>query len=167
MITGKGRKAPRPIRQGIESQGVSFRYPDREQYALRDVNLRLLPGEKIALVGANGAGKTTLIKLFTRLYDPTAGRILLDGVDLREYDLEDLRQCIGVMFQGFVRSRVTARENIGFGQIEELVNEERILSASARGGADEVVAQLPRGYDTILGRWFEKGAELSGGHTAL
>ncbi|MCS6881679.1 MAG: ABC transporter ATP-binding protein [Oscillochloridaceae bacterium] len=163
MITGRGRKAPRPIRQGIEFQGVSFRYPDREEYALRDVNLRVLPGEKIALVGANGAGKTTLIKLLTRLYDPTEGRILLDGVDLREYDLDDLRQCIGVIFQDFVRYQVTARENIGFGQIEELANEERILSASARGGADEVIAHLPQGYDTMLGRWFENGAELSGG----
>jgi len=163
MITGKGRKAPRPIRQGIEFQGVSFRYPDREEYALRDVNLRVLPGEKIALVGANGAGKTTLIKLLTRLYDPTEGRILLDGVDLREYDLDDLRQCIGVIFQDFVRYQVTARENIGFGQIEALADEARILSASARGGADEVIAHLPKGYDTILGRWFEKGAELSGG----
>ncbi len=163
MITGKGRKVPRPIRQGIEFQAVSFRYPDREEYALREVSLYVRPGEKIALVGANGAGKTTLIKLLTRLYDPTEGRILLDGVDLREYDLDDLRQCIGVIFQDFVRYQVTARENIGFGQIDELANDERIRSASARGGADEVIAHLPKGYDTILGRWFEKGAELSGG----
>jgi ATP-binding cassette subfamily B protein len=163
MITGKGRKVPRPIAQGIEFRGVSFRYPDREEYALRDVNLVVRPGEKIALVGANGAGKTTLIKLLTRLYDPTEGEILLDGVDLREYELDDLRQSIGVIFQDFVRYQVSARENIGFGQIGELENEARILSASERGGADEVVAKLPKGYDTVLGRWFEKGAELSGG----
>jgi ATP-binding cassette, subfamily B, bacterial len=163
MITGKGRKVPRPITQGIEFRDVSFRYPDREEYALRGVNLLVRPGEKIALVGANGAGKTTLIKLLTRLYDPTEGQILLDGVDLREYDLEDLRECIGVIFQDFVRYQVSARENIGFGQIQELANEPRIMSASERGGADEVIERLPKGYDTVLGRWFEKGAELSGG----
>jgi ATP-binding cassette subfamily B protein len=163
MIKGKGRKVPRPIREGIEFRGLSFRYPDREEYALRDVNLVVRPGEKIALVGANGAGKTTLIKLLTRLYDPTEGAILLDGVDLREYELDDLRECIGVIFQDFVRYQVSARENIGFGQIDELENEPRIRSASERGGADEVVAKLPKGYDTVLGRWFEKGAELSGG----
>ncbi len=163
MIAGQGRKVPRPITQGIEFRAVSFRYPDREEYALREVSLLVPPGEKIALVGANGAGKTTLIKLLTRLYDPDEGQILLDGVDLREYDLEDLRQSIGVIFQDFVRYQVTARENIGFGQIDELANESRIVAAAERGGADEVVAQLPQGYDTILGRWFEKGAELSGG----
>ncbi|NTU84105.1 MAG: ABC transporter ATP-binding protein [Chloroflexales bacterium] len=163
MITGQGRKVPRPIARGIEFRNVSFRYPDREEYALREVSLTVCPGEKIALVGANGAGKTTLIKLLTRLYDPTEGEILLDGVDLREYDLDDLRQSIGVIFQDFVRYQVSARENIGFGQIDQLENEPRILSAAERGGADEVVERLPKGYDTILGRWFEKGAELSGG----
>jgi len=163
MITGQGRPVPHPIAQGIEFRNVSFRYPDREEYALRNVSLTVLPGEKVALVGANGAGKTTLIKLLTRLYDPTEGEILLDGVDLREYDLTDLRECIGVIFQDFVRYQVSARENIGFGQIDQLANEARIISASERGGADEVVAKLPNGYDTVLGRWFEKGAELSGG----
>jgi ATP-binding cassette, subfamily B, bacterial len=163
MITGQGRKVPRPISQGIEFRNVSFRYPDREDWALRGVNLIVRPGEKLALVGANGAGKTTLIKLLTRLYDPTEGQILLDGVDLREYELEDLRQSIGVIFQDFVRYQVSARENIGFGQIEELANEARIVSAAERGGADEVIERLPQGYDTVLGRWFEKGAELSGG----
>jgi ATP-binding cassette subfamily B protein len=142
---------------------VSFRYPDREDWALRELNLTIRPGEKIALVGANGAGKTTLIKLMTRLYDPTEGQILLDGVDLREYDLDDLRQSIGVIFQDFVRYQVSARENIGFGQIKDLDDELRIVSAAERGGADEVVDRLPQGYDTLLGRWFEKGAELSGG----
>jgi len=163
MRAGEGRKVPRPIAQGIEFRDVSFRYPDREEWALREVNLHIRPGEKIALVGANGAGKTTMIKLLTRLYDPTEGQILLDGVDLREYDLEDLRERIGVIFQDFVRYQVTARENIGFGQIKDLADEERILSASERGGADEVIGRLPQGYDTVLGRWFEKGAELSGG----
>jgi ATP-binding cassette subfamily B protein len=163
MISGAGRKVPRPIAQGIEFRGVSFRYPDREEYALRNVNLMVRPGEKLALVGANGAGKTTLIKLLTRLYDPTEGQIFLDGVDLREYDLDDLRQVIGVIFQDFVRYQVSAGENIGFGQIDQLDNQPRIVAAAQRGGADEVVDKLPKGYETILGRWFEKGAELSGG----
>lgn len=163
MQSGTGKPIPRPIQQGIEFRGVSFRYPDREDWALRELNLTIRPGEKIALVGANGAGKTTLIKLMTRLYDPTEGQILLDGVDLREYDLDDLRQSIGVIFQDFVRYQVSARENIGFGQIKDLDDELRIVSAAERGGADEVVDRLPQGYDTLLGRWFEKGAELSGG----
>jgi ATP-binding cassette subfamily B protein len=163
MITGQGRKVAHPISQGIEFRNVSFRYPDREEWALHAINLTVRPGEKLALVGANGAGKTTLIKLLTRLYDPTEGQILLDGVDLREYDLDDLRRSIGVIFQDFVRYQVSARENIGFGQIEELANELRIHTAAERGGADEVIERLPKGYDTLLGRWFEKGAELSGG----
>jgi ATP-binding cassette subfamily B protein len=163
MRSGEGIAVPRPIQQGFEFRNVSFRYADREDWALRGVNLTIRPGEKIALVGANGAGKTTLIKLLTRLYDPVEGQILLDGVDLREYDLEDLRDCIGVIFQDFVRYQVTARENIGFGQIKDLDNEARIIAAAERGGADEVMAKLPGGYDTLLGRWFEKGAELSGG----
>jgi ATP-binding cassette subfamily B protein len=163
MPTGQGLRVPRPIAQGIEFRNVSFRYPDREDWALRGLSLTVRPGEKIALVGANGAGKTTLIKLLTRLYDPVEGQVLLDGVDLRDYDLEDLRECIGVIFQDFVRYQVTARENIGFGQIKDLDNEARIISAAERGGADEVLAKLPGGYDTLLGRWFEKGAELSGG----
>jgi ATP-binding cassette subfamily B protein len=156
-------KVPRPIKQGIEFRNVSFRYPDRTEWALHEVNLLIRPGEKIALVGANGAGKTTLIKLLTRLYDPTEGQILLDGIDLREYDLGELRDSIGVIFQDFVRFQLSARENIGFGQIKDLADEPRILAASERGGADEVVDKLPQGYDTVLGRWFEKGSELSGG----
>ncbi|WP_322488808.1 ABC transporter ATP-binding protein [Chloroflexus sp.] len=163
MRHGRNLPVPRPIRQGIEFRNVSFRYPDREEWALRDINLRIRPGEKIALVGANGAGKTTLIKLLTRLYDPTEGQILLEGVDLRDYNINELRQRIGVIFQDFVRYQTTARENIGFGQIDELANEPRIRLAAVRGGADEVLAQLPHGYDTMLGRWFENGAELSGG----
>ncbi len=163
MQEGRNLPVPRPIRWGIEFRNVSFRYPDREEWALREINLRIEPGEKIALVGANGAGKTTLIKLLTRLYDPTEGQILLDGVDLRDYNISELRQRIGVIFQDFVRYQTTARENIGFGQIDELANEPRIRSAAVRGGADEVLNHLPQRYDTMLGRWFENGAELSGG----
>lgn len=157
------RKVPRPIAQGIEFRNVSFRYPNREGWALRNVSLTIGPGEKIALVGANGAGKTTFIKLLTRLYDPTEGQILLDGVDLREYDLDDLRLRIGVIFQDFVRYMTTARENIGFGQIAALDDIGRIERAAERGGADEVIDDLPQGYDTMLGHWFERGRELSGG----
>ncbi|NCC33430.1 MAG: ABC transporter ATP-binding protein, partial [Chloroflexia bacterium] len=163
MITGEGRPMPSPITEGIEFRNVGFQYPDRTEWALRGINLHVKPGEKIALVGANGAGKTTLIKLLTRLYDPTEGQILLDGVDLRAYNLEELRASIGVIFQDFVRYQASARDNIGFGQIEELANESRIRLAAERGGADEVIAPLPQGYDTILGRWFAGGAELSGG----
>ncbi|HEY0734385.1 MAG TPA: ABC transporter ATP-binding protein [Herpetosiphonaceae bacterium] len=154
---------PRPIRRGIEFRNVSFRYPNRPQYALRNVNLFIGAGEKLALVGNNGAGKTTLVKLMTRLYDPTEGEILLDGVDIREYDVDELRKRIGVIFQDFVRYHATVRENIGFGQIDAMDNEQRIIRAAERGGGDEVVTRLPEGYDTMLGAWFEKGQELSGG----
>jgi ATP-binding cassette subfamily B protein len=157
------RRVARPIQHGIEFRGVSFRYPNRPSWALRDVNLFIRPGEKLALVGPNGAGKTTLVKLLTRLYDPTEGQILLDGVDLREYDLEDLRRCIGVIFQDFVRYHATARENIGYGQIDKMDDTHRIVAAAERGGADEVIDRLPQGYETMLGTWFERGSELSGG----
>jgi ATP-binding cassette subfamily B protein len=157
------QKMPRPIKQGIEFRNVSFRYQNRQNWALRNVSLHIAPGEKLALVGANGAGKTTFVKLLTRLYDPTEGQILLDGVDLREYDIDDLRKRIGVIFQDFVRYHTTARENISFGQIDALEDMERIEDAAERGGADEVIATLPQGYETTLGNWFERGYELSGG----
>jgi ATP-binding cassette subfamily B protein len=156
-------RVPRPIVRGIEFRNVSFKYPGRSDWALRNVSLTIGPGEKLALVGANGAGKTTFIKLLTRLYDPTEGQILLDGVDLREYDLDDLRRRIGVIFQDFVRYMMTAGENIGFGQIEALEDRPRIERAAEQGGADEVIAGLPQGYETMLGAWFERGRELSGG----
>jgi ATP-binding cassette, subfamily B, bacterial len=154
---------PREFKQGLEFRHVWFRYPGREDWALRDLSLVIAPGEKLALVGQNGAGKTTLIKLLTRLYDPTQGEILLDGVDLREYDPDELRKRIGVIFQDFVKYQLTAKENIGFGQIDQLDDDERLASSAERGGADEVLAELPQGIDTMLGRWFEKGHELSGG----
>lgn len=154
---------PQHLRQGLEFRGVSFRYPGRTDWALHDVDLTIAPGEKLALVGPNGAGKTTLIKLLTRLYDPTEGQILLDGVDLRDYEPDDLRRRIGVIFQDFVKYQLTARENIGFGQIDRLDDAPRIADAAQRGGADEVVAELPSGIETMLGRWFDSGHELSGG----
>jgi ATP-binding cassette subfamily B protein len=158
-----GKIAPAPIQEGIRFNNVSFRYPGSEKMVLQNINLFIPPGESIALVGLNGAGKTTLIKLLTRLYDPTEGQILLDGVDLREYDLKTLHQRFGVIFQDYVRYQFSVRENIGFGQIEDLEDTARIESAAERGGADEVVAELPQGYDTVLGRRWERGQELSGG----
>lgn len=158
-----GRVAPAPIREGIEFRHVSFRYPGSDVFVLRDINLHIRPGERIALVGLNGAGKTTLIKLLTRLYDPTEGQVLLDGVDLREYDLATLHQRFGVIFQDYVRYQFTVRENIGFGQVDALDDLDRIQDAAQRGGACPVIEELPHGYDTMLGRRWEKGQELSGG----
>lgn len=158
-----GLIAPAPILQGIEFRNVSFCYPGSDVYVLRGINLHIRPGERIALVGLNGAGKTTLIKLLTRLYDPTEGQVLLDGIDLREYDLASLHQRFGVIFQDFVRYQFTVRENIGFGQVDALDDNERIQDAAERGGATPVIEKMPQGYDTMLGRRWEKGQELSGG----
>jgi ATP-binding cassette, subfamily B, bacterial len=162
-VAAHPRPLPKKITQGLEFRHVWFRYPGREDWALRDLNLSIAAGEKIALVGQNGAGKTTLIKLMTRLYDPTEGQVLLDGVDLREYDLDELRQRVGVIFQDFVKYQLSVKENIGFGQIDRLDDVAQVASSAERGGADSVVAELPEGMDTMLGRWFEKGHELSGG----
>src|SRR3990172_9257838 len=162
-VSASGRRTPSPIREGIEFRDVSFRYPSSEAWVLRDVNLHIRPGERIALVGLNGAGKTTLVKLLTRLYDPTEGQILLDGMDLREYDLTSLRQRIGVIFQDFVQYHLTARENIGFGQVEALENRGQGVAAAQKGGAHPIIEKLPEGYEAWLGRRWEKGHELSGG----
>ncbi|CAG0947497.1 Putative multidrug export ATP-binding/permease protein [Anaerolineae bacterium] len=162
-IATRPARVPRKIQQGIEFRNVGFQYVGQTGWALRDVNLTICPREKIALVGPNGAGKTTLIKLLTRLYDPTEGAILLDGVDLREYDLRELRQRIGVIFQDFVRYHLSAAENVGFGQIEQLDERPRIVSAAEKSGAHSLIAALPEGYETMLGRWFNKGRDLSGG----
>ena len=161
--SGGGRPVPEHFTHGIEFRNVSFRYEGHTQDVLRNVSFHLRPGEKVALVGPNGAGKTTLIKMLTRLYDPTDGQILLDGVDLREYDLLQLRQRIGVIFQDFVRYHLPASENVGFGQVEALDDLERIVAAARKSGADEVIQPLPNGYATVLGRWFSGGRDLSGG----
>ena len=129
---------------------------------LRDLSLHLRRHESVALVGRNGAGKTTLVKLLLRLYDPTEGRILLDGIDLREFDPADLRRQMGVIFQDFVRYELTAGENIGLGQVEALSDSDRLHTAAASAGADTLLRQLPQGLDTQLGRQFG-GRELSGG----
>jgi ATP-binding cassette subfamily B protein len=154
--------APRPIRDGFRFESVSFRYPGSGRIVLDRLDLRIGPGERVALAGENGQGKTTIVKLLTRLYDPTAGRILLDGVDLRDYSVEDLHREIGVIFQDFVRYELTARQNIAIGRIGTTV-ESSILNAARNSGADEVIARLPDGYSQLLGRRFEGGVDLSGG----
>jgi len=155
--------APRPIRQGFEFRNVSFHYPGNSRLILNNVSFTLEPSTRIALVGENGQGKTTIVKLLTRLYDPTAGQILLDGIDLREYDLEDLRREIGVIFQDFTRYEMTAGENIAVGQIEDRHNTFRIRSAAKKSLAEKVIRRLPQGYDQTLGCRFEGGVDLSGG----
>jgi ATP-binding cassette, subfamily B, bacterial len=155
--------APRPIRQGIEFKNVSFSYPGSRRKILSGINMRIDPQERIALVGENGQGKTTVVKLLTRLYDPTEGQILLDGVDLRDYNLEDLWREIGVIFQDFVHYEMTASENIGVGKIEEAHNTFRIRSAAMKTLAEKVIHKLPKGYDQVLGCRFEGSVDLSGG----
>jgi ATP-binding cassette subfamily B protein len=155
--------APRPIRQGFEFKNVSFHYPGNPRLVLNNVSFRLEPSARIALVGENGQGKTTIVKLLTRLYDPTAGQILLDGVDLRDYDLDDLRKEIGVIFQDFTRYEMTASENIAVGQIEERSNQFRIRSAANKSLAEKAIRKLPKGYDQTLGSRFEGAVDLSGG----
>jgi ATP-binding cassette subfamily B protein len=157
------RPVPIPIRGGFVFEGVGFKYPGSEQWAVRKLDFSLSPGERIALVGENGAGKTTLVKLLARLYDPTEGRILLDGVDLREYDLEALRRNVGVIFQDFVRYDFLVKENIAVGNIGRIGDDPAIKTAAERSLADSVVQRLTGGYDQMLGKRFENGVDLSGG----
>ena len=160
---GAGRAVPVPVRTGFVFENVGFRYPGAETWAVRGLSFTLAPGERLALVGENGAGKTTLVKLLARLYDPTEGRILLDGVDLRDYDLDDLRRNVGVIFQDFVRYDFLLRENIAVGDIGRLANAPLIESAAQRSLADTVAARLPGRYEQMLGKRFEGGMDLSGG----
>ena len=154
---------PRPIKHGFVFEGVGFAYPGADRWAVRHLSFTLKAGEVVALVGENGAGKTTLVKLLTRLYDPSEGRILLDGHDLRAYDLGDLRGSIGVIFQDFVRYNLTARDNIAVGRIDARRDQDRIEQAAERSQANEVVARFPGKYDQMIGKRFKNGVELSGG----
>lgn len=154
---------PNPISEGFVFDKVGFKYRNSDQWAIRNLSFTLHAGEKLALVGENGAGKTTIAKLLARLYDPVEGRILLDGIDLREYDPESLRKAIGVIFQDFVRYQMTASRNIAVGKIEELENQERIGRAALQSLANTVIDKLPNRYDQMIGRRFSKGVELSGG----
>jgi ATP-binding cassette, subfamily B, bacterial len=154
--------APRPIVRGFEFRNVGFRYPGSSRLVLDGLNFHLRPGERVALIGENGEGKTTIVKLITRLYDPTEGQVLLDGVDLKEYRLEDLYREIGVIFQDFMRYEMTARENIAVGRIEEIDDLALLETAARKSLADAVIAKIG-GYDQMLGRRFETGVDLSGG----
>jgi ATP-binding cassette subfamily B protein len=153
--------APRPIRDGFVFERVSFAYPGSSRGVLNRLDLRLDKDEKIALIGENGQGKTTIVKLLTRLYDPTEGRILLDGVDLRDYSIEDLHREIGVIFQDFVRYEMSVRQNIAVGRMG--APESAIVESAHKSLAEEVIERLPRRYDQLLGRRFEDGVDLSGG----
>jgi ATP-binding cassette subfamily B protein len=157
------KSPPRGSGNSIELRDMSFRYPGKEAWALRHVNLVLKPGQKLALVGENGAGKSTLVKLLLRLYEPTEGSILYGGVDLRDMDVEDLRGRFGAVFQDFVRYQFNVAENIGLGHVPALEDRNRIVRAADLGGASPVISALPQQYDTMLGGWFEKGQELSAG----
>jgi ATP-binding cassette subfamily B protein len=165
------RLVPEKITEGFVFDDVGFRYPDTDRWAIRNVSLTLRPAERVALVGENGAGKTTITKLIARLYDPTEGRITLDGVDLREYDLASLRHTIGVIFQDFVRYDMRFDENIGVGEIEAVRDSldrnngtpESIETAAVNSLASSLLPRLPAGYQQMLGRRFEEGVDLSGG----
>jgi ATP-binding cassette subfamily B protein len=173
--TPGGRLVPRPIRDGFVFDDVGFRYPGSERWAVRHVSFTLRAGERVAFVGENGAGKTTLTKLIARLYDPTEGRVLLDGVDLREYDLGDVRRAIGVIFQDFVRYDMRFDENVGVGEVEEVrayldaeskngeTPPSRIASAAEKSLAASLLPKLPGAYRQMLGRRFDDGVDLSGG----
>ncbi|MEO8752614.1 MAG: ABC transporter ATP-binding protein [Casimicrobiaceae bacterium] len=157
------RPFPAPIKEGFAFENVGFRYPGARRWAVRGLTFTLHAGEVLALVGENGAGKTTLVKLLARLYDPDEGRILLDGHDLREYDLFAIRSNIGVIFQDFVRYNFTAADNIAVGRIEARDDRARIVAAAERSLADEVIRKLPKGYDQMIGKRFRGGVDLSGG----
>jgi ATP-binding cassette subfamily B protein len=152
---------PAPMQVGITFDHVNFQYPNSPREVLRDVSLEIEPGEVIALVGENGSGKTTLIKLLCRLYEPTSGQIKLDNINLNRFESPQLRQHISIIFQDYVKYNLTARENIRFGNLDIADESESIVEAARRADAHDVIASLPRGYDTVLGKLFESGEELS------
>jgi ATP-binding cassette, subfamily B, bacterial len=154
---------PRSIREGFACENVSYGYPGSDAMVLRDLNLRIYPDENVAIVGENGTGKTTLVKLLARLYEPSAGRITLDGVDIRDFKIEDLRSAVGVIFQDFMRYDMSVRDNIATGRMELRKNEPELWEALTKAGAKEVIDELPNKLEQMLGRRFEGGQDLSGG----
>jgi len=162
-VAAQAKPVPQPLRGEIRFEHVTFAYPGAQNPALTDVSFTIQPGETLAVVGRNGAGKTTLFKLICRLYDPSEGRILIDGVDIKEFEPAELRRQIGAMFQDYVDYQATASENIGLGNVPEITDREAIVSASKQAGSDELISNLPAGYDTALGKWFDAGVNLSGG----
>ena len=164
IVSGdKNLRIPQPIQEGFTFENVGFKYPNSKMWAIRNLSFHLQKGEKLALVGENGAGKTTLVKLLARLYNPTEGRILLDGKDIKSFDLGDLRQNIGIIFQDYIRFQMKASENIAIGNIENRVELNIIKDAAKKSLADTVISGLPDEYEQILGKRFDKGVELSGG----
>src|SRR3989441_8571617 len=162
-VAAEPRPVPQPLRGEIRFEHVSFAYPGAEKNALTDLSFTVTAGETLAVVGRNGAGKTTLFKLICRLYDPLEGRILIDGIDIRDFEPDELRRQIGAMFQDYVDYQATASENIGLGNVPEIANRDSVVSASKQAGSDELIAGLPEGYDTALGKWFDAGVNLPGG----
>ncbi len=154
---------PQPVHGDIAFEGVTFGYEGSDRTVLKDVSFTIKPGETVAIVGRNGAGKTTLFKLLCRLYDPTAGRVLIDGHDIRDYDPDEIRQSIGVMLQDYVTYQSTARENIGVARVDLMDDQAAVAAAAERSGVAPVIERLPEGYDTQLGKWFDEGVNLSGG----
>src|SRR5450759_4824886 len=162
-VPAKPAEVPQPLRGEIRFDNVSFAYPGADKNAVTDLSFTVKAGETLAVVGRNGAGKTTLFKLICRLYDPSGGRILIDGIDLRDFEPNQLRRQIGAMFQDYVDYQATAAENIGLGNVPEIADRDAVVSASKQAGSDELIANLPEGYDTALGKWFDAGVNLSGG----
>jgi ATP-binding cassette subfamily B protein len=162
-VPAKPATVPQPLRGEIRFENVSFAYPGAEKNAVTDLSFTVKAGETLAVVGRNGAGKTTIFKLICRLYDPSDGRILIDGIDLRDFEPDQLRRQIGAMFQDYVDYQATAAENIGLGNVPQIADREAVVSASKQAGSDELIANLPEGYDTALGKWFDAGVNLSGG----
>jgi ATP-binding cassette, subfamily B, bacterial len=162
-VTSTPVKVPQPMRGEITFDNVTFAYPGAEKPALINLSFTVKAGETLAVVGRNGAGKTTLFKLICRLYDPSEGRILIDGIDIRDFEPADLRAQIGAMFQDYVTYQATASENIGLGNVSDIADRDAIEAAGKQAGADELIAGLPQGYDTALGKWFDSGVNLSGG----
>ncbi len=159
----QSKLVPRPIRQGIIFENVSFHYQNSSRHALNQINLAIRPGEVIALVGENGSGKTTLVKLLCRLYEATEGRVMIDGIDITRFSIADLRRQISVIFQDYTRYQLSVQDNIWLGNVELPATPDRIAQAAHQSGADAMIQTLPQGYQTLLGKWFKGGEELSGG----